>query len=165
MKFKNLIILTISALFASKSFAGDLGAEMRGVISEKVSEYVGSLVPGEGITEFSFEIEEESSPSYSLLAVRDINKTEHSNLFTQFSFHNREVGGDNRVISNLGMGKRFLNSDKSMMFGANSFLDFSLDEKHARASIGLEAKAEILEFVYNQYVNLTDNKLSSLLYF
>jgi len=91
--------------------------------------------------------------------VRDILSKENSNLFTQFSIHNNEVNGDNRYIGNLGLGYRLLNSDKSMMFGVNSFYDRDIQEGHSRVSLGFEAKASILDFTFNQYQKITNQKI------
>ena len=118
-----------------------------------------NLIPGEGVTEVSVEIREEDNPDFEILGVRDILSKENSNLFTQFSIHNNEVNGDNRYIGNLGLGYRFLNSDKSMMFGVNSFYDRDLQEDHSRVSLGLEAKASILNFTLNKYQKTTNMKV------
>ena len=61
-----------------------------GEISSKVSEYVSNLIPGEGDTEVSIDLRENNKPDYSILAVREIQKTEDGNFFTQFSFFNTE---------------------------------------------------------------------------
>ena len=143
-------------LVALNTLADEVKYKILSNLSEKISEYGLSLIPGEGYTEFDLELKERSEPSFSLLAVRDLDKQENSNFFTQFSLHNDDVGGDERYIANLGLGKRYLNSDKSMMFGINAFLDRDLREGHTRGSIGFEARAAILEFNYNQYLNLTD---------
>jgi len=127
--------------------------------SEKISEYTIGLIPGEGVTEVSVEIREEDNPDFEILGVRDILSKENSNLFTQFSIHNNEVNGDNRYIGNLGLGYRFLNSDKSMMFGVNSFYDRDIQENHSRVSLGFEAKASILDFTFNQYQKTTNQKI------
>ena len=57
-------------------------------ISKKVSEYVSNLIPGEGDTEVSIDLRENYEPDYSILAVREISKTDNGNLFTQFSLFN-----------------------------------------------------------------------------
>ena len=127
--------------------------------SEKISSTIGNLIPGEGVTEVSVEIREEDNPDFEILGVRDILSKENSNLFTQFSIHNNEVNGDNRYIGNLGLGYRFLNSDKSMLLGVNSFYDRDIREDHSRVSLGFEAKASILDFTFNQYQKTTNQKI------
>ena len=70
-----------------------------------------------------------------------------------------EINNDDRIIGNLGFGYRFLNSDQSMMFGANAFYDQDLSEDHKRVGFGLEAKASMLNFNYNQYQKATNQKI------
>ena len=89
------------------------------------------------------------------MTVRDIDKTESTNFFTQISFVNKDISGVNRYVGNVGLGYRFLTEDKSMMIGFNSFYDADLTEGHKRASLGFEAKASTLEFNLNQYYALT----------
>ena len=125
-------------------------------ISEMLGQAATTVLPGEGITEIDIQMEEKGEPHYSILGVRDISKSEDSNLFTQFSLHNSDVTGDERLIFNFGIGKRFLNADNSMMFGANSFLDFGIGEAHKRGSVGFEARASILEFTFNHYHPLSN---------
>ena len=73
--------------------------------------------------------------------------------------HNQEINNDDRITGNLGFGYRFLNSDQSMMFGANTFYDQDLSENHKRVGFGLEAKASILNLNYNQYQKATNQKI------
>jgi len=123
--------------------------------SQKISKIVADLIPGEGVTEVNIGIEKDSEPDFNILAVRDIEKTENTNFFTQISFHNSDISGNERYIGNVGLGYRFLTDDESMMIGFNSFYDHDLTEGHKRASLGFEAKASTLEFNLNQYHALT----------
>ena len=128
--------------------------------AKDVSEFFSSLIPGDGLTEASVEYRDidngSSNYQFSILGVRDFYSGEKSNLFTQFSLHTQEINKDDRYIGNLGLGYRFLNSDKSMMFGTNIFYDQDLSEDHKRVGFGLEAKASILDFSYNRYVKATN---------
>ena len=126
-------------------------------LSENVSEMFSNLIPGEGITEASIQINEDDNPDFEILAVRDISADEMSNLFSQFSFHTQEINSDNRFITNFGIGYRALNEDKTSMAGINTFFDYDL-EGHARASIGLELKASLLDFTANSYHKLTNQE-------
>ena len=140
-------------------------------ISKKTTKFVSGLIPGEGLTEVDISVRDSnylrfdrdgnSSFQFSILGVRDIIAKESSNLFTQFSLHNQDINNDQRVIGNLGVGYRFLNSDKSMMFGANTFYDQDLSEGHKRIGAGLEAKAAMLNFNYNLYQKATNQKVVS----
>ena len=153
------ILLLILTLFISSATLADVKGQALYKASEEISSIIGNLIPGEGVTEVSVEIREEDNPDFEILGVRDILSKENSNLFTQFSIHNNEVNGDNRYIGNLGLGYRFLNSDKSMLLGVNSFYDRDIREDHSRVSLGFEAKASILDFTFNQYQKTTNQKI------
>ena len=157
---KKILLSIIATLFFTAANADVIGQSLSKA-SEKISEYTIGLIPGEGVTEVSVEIREEDNPDFEILGVRDILSKENSNLFTQFSIHNNEVNGDNRYIGNLGLGYRFLNSDKSMMFGVNSFYDRDIREDHSRVSLGFEAKASILDFTLNKYQKTTNMKVAN----
>ena len=159
---KNFLIL-IFTLFISSVANADVTSQVLNNVSEKIASTIGNLIPGEGITETSVELRDNNEGSvnyqFSILGVRDISSQENSNLFTQFSIHTQEINKDNRIIGNLGVGYRFLNPDQSMMFGANAFYDQDISEDHKRVGFGLEAKASILDFSFNQYIKGTNQKV------
>lgn len=143
-------------IFSIFLFTTSSANEILNNLSTKISEFSSSLIPGEGVTEVNIEIKESQEPDFTILGVRDINKTKNSNFFTQFSLHNNDVGGDERYIGNLGFGYRFLTDDNSIMLGVNSFYDKDLENDHARGSIGFEARGSVLEFNLNQYYSLSN---------
>lgn len=151
--------------FFSSVVNADVKSHALNKASQKISSVIGNLIPGEGITETSVELRDNNEGNgnyqFSILGVRDIVSEENSNLFTQFSLHTQEVNSDNRIIGNLGLGYRFLNSDQSMMFGANAFYDRDISEKHERVGVGLEAKASILDFSFNKYAKATNQQIVS----
>ena len=124
-------------------------------LSENVSEIFSNLIPGEGITEASIQINEDDNPDLEILAVRDISSEEFSNLFSQISLHTQEINTSDRLITNLGIGYRQLSDDKSSMIGVNSFIDYDL-EGHTRGSVGLELKGATLDLSANSYHKLTN---------
>ena len=103
------------------------------------------MIPGDGDTEVSIDLRENNKPDYSILAVREIEKTEKGNTFTQFSLFNTEKNNDERIVGNLGIGKRFLSDDKTLLTGFNSFIDYD-DAGNARSSFGIEARSAVIEF-------------------
>ena len=123
-----------------------------------VSEYFSNLIPGEGITEASININDgdEDQINFSILGLRNIDKTDISNFFTQFSLMNSEVNNKNRLIANIGFGNRILTEDKSMMLGANIFYDRDTFENHDRVGLGFEAKASMLDLNLNIYEALSN---------
>ena len=96
-------------------------------MSENISEIFSNLIPGEGITEASIQINEDDNPDLEILAVRDISSEEFSNLFSQISLHTQEINTSDRLITNFGIGYRKLSDDKSSMIGFNSFIDYDLE--------------------------------------
>ena len=150
---KKISVILLSLLFISSSNAND--------ISTKVSDYISNLIPGDGDTEVSIDLRENNKPDYSILTVREIEKTETGNLFTQFSIFNTEKNNDERIVGNLGIGQRFLSDDKTLMTGLNGFIDID-DAGNSRTSLGIEARSAVIEFAYNQYFglgNATDEKV------
>ena len=170
---KIIFAFYILMLCSVTSVRADLTPEIVAIsnVGEKTTKFVSGLIPGEGLTEVDISIRDsnfirgardgESVFQYSILGVRDIALKENSNLFTQFSLHNQDINNDQRIIGNLGFGYRFLNSDQSMMFGANTFYDQDLSEGHKRLGAGLEAKAAMLDFNYNLYQKATNMKVVS----
>ena len=143
---KILISLIFSSLFALNANA------------ESLSEKISNLIPGEGLTEASIQINEDDNPDIEILAVRDLSSDEYSNTFTQFSLHTQETNGHDRFIGNLGFGYRMLSDDKSNLFGVNVFFDNDFEAEHRRGSIGLEVKGAYLDLTVNSYYALTDSK-------
>ena len=138
-------ILLISSAFADTSSN----------ISKQLSDFISEIVPGEGYTETSIDLRENYKPDFSILAVRELEKDDNGNFFTQFSLFNTEKNNDERIVGNLGFGKRTLSDDKYMMTGFNAFLDYD-DKGNARGSLGIEAKNAVLEF-YSNYYSGIDN--------
>ena len=151
MRIKYIFIVLLTLSLTGNSYAEDIGAN----ISKKISDLISQMVPGEGYTESSIDLRENNSPDFSILAVRELDKTDDGNFFTQFSLYNTEKNNDERIVGNLGFGKRTLSDDKLMMTGFNGFLDLD-DTGNARTSLGYEARNAVLSFSANYYVGLAD---------
>ncbi len=143
-------LLIFSALILN-SYSADISSN----ISKKISDYVSKIVPGDGYTETSIDLRENHKPDFSILAVRELEKNDNGNFFTQFSLFNTEKNNRERIVGNLGFGKRTLSDDKLMMTGFNGFLDLD-DAGNTRASLGLEARNAVLEFNSNYYLGIAD---------
>ena len=126
--------------------------------AKDISGLLSNIIPGEGLTEASIQINEDDNPDIEILAVRDLNSSEYSNTFTQFSLHTQETNGHDRIIGNLGFGYRKLSVDKSNLFGINAFIDNDFEAEHQRASIGFETKGAYLDLSINSYHALTNPK-------
>ena len=148
------ILLSIIATLLFTTANADVKGQALSKVSKKFSQYIIGAIPGEGITEFDIKLsdKDDNDPQFNLLILRDLYKQERSNFFTQVSLHTQDVGVSNlRYIGNFGLGYRMLTDDKNYMLGTNVFYDADLQKPHSRASIGLEAKAGILDFNFNKY--------------
>jgi len=146
---KKIIIILISFFLITSSNADDL--------SNKISNIIADLIPGEGDTEVSIDLRENHKPDYSILGVREIDKTDSGNFFTQFSLSNTEKRNTERTVGNLGFGQRMLSNDNTMMTGYNVFWDYD-SYGNSRTSLGLEARNAVLDFSGNYYLNTGDGK-------
>ena len=75
----------------------------------------------------------------------------HAQTFMQSSLTN----ASSRVFLNLGLGRRYLSGDESVITGFNAFLDYDPKYGHQRVSIGAEFKASAFELNANSYHALT----------
>ncbi len=141
---KKFLIVIISLFFLASASNADV-----------ISEYISNLIPGDGDTEVSIDLRENYSPDYSILMVRELSSDTNENTFTQLSLFNTEKNSDDRVVANLGLGKRFLSEDKFSMTGINAFVDYD-DEGNLRSSIGFEMRNAVLNFAFNNYFGLDD---------
>ena len=131
-------------------------ADIGNTVSKKISDFISNLIPGEGITETSVEINDADNDSinFSILGVRNLGKTDDTNFFTQFSLKNEEKNSSGRLTGNLGFGYRSLNEDQSFMHGANAFLDGDIFEGHKRLGLGWESKSSLVDLSTNYYQKL-----------
>ena len=132
-----------------------VSADVSDKISAKVNDYFSNLVPGKGITEVSIDLRENNSPDFSILAVRELEKSTNGNFFTQFSLFSTEQNNDERIVGNLGFGKRNLSKDKLTLTGTNLFFDYD-SHGNMRTSLGLETRNAVLEFYGNYYKGLDE---------
>ena len=149
---KKILILILTLIITTVANA-DVASQALNKVSEKIS----NLIPGEGITEVSLDYNDgdEDQLNFSILGVRDIEATDNSNFFTQFSLMNQEINSSGRIIGNIGLGYRKLSEDKNFMFGANIFYDKDFENEHERGSIGLEARGGNLELNANLYEDIS----------
>ena len=145
------IFITCLYLFTTFAYA-DTSNDIINKLSDKVSSFVENTLGGD--TEFSLEFPENDEVELELLKFKELDSSENQNSFSQLSLHTQEVNDDTRFILNLGYGQRYISSDKSMITGINAFVDYDT-EGHARTSLGVEAKAPILELTGNYYLGLS----------
>mgnify|MGYP001475370957 CR=1 FL=1 len=104
-------------------------------------------------TDFSIKSKEGNKPEVGILTFKPLEDTSDNLTFFQGSFFTHD--GDRETL-NLGIGKRFLNSDESFLYGLNVFYDHELDYNHRRGSIGGEIKSSIIELNTNHYFGISD---------
>ena len=154
-----IILLIISILFSTSSLADTKFKSLKNLALDYSSggaeNFISNLIEGEGDTEISIDIRENYKPDFSILAVREIDKTDNGNYFTQFSLFNTEKDNEERIGTNLGFGKRSLSDDKTLLTGFNIFFDYD-EAGNARTSLGFEARSAALEFIFNQYFGVDD---------
>ena len=153
MKFIKIFLTSLCLIITTVA-----NADVASQALNKVSENISNLIPGEGVTELDIGLSDadDNDPTINLLILRNLNKTDDSNLFTQFSLQTQDVGqNDLRYIGNLGLGYRFLNDDKTLMLGGNIFYDRDFEHDHERGSIGLEARGGNLEINANFYEDIS----------
>ena len=153
---KKILLSIIATLFFTAANADVIGQSLSKA-SEKISEYTIGLIPGEGHTEASIDLREDSKPDYSILAVRELLKLDSGNIFTQFSLFNTEQANEEKIIGNFGLGSRKLFDDNTMLAGFNAFVDNDFSETNRRASIGFELRNSVLDFHSNIYEGLQDS--------
>ena len=158
---KQFLIIVLLFLATSVFAKADLKESAFNKLTEKTSSIVSNLIPGEGLTEVDISYRENLDNNFQInvLGLRDIITGENSNFFTQFSLHNQEINNDDRYIGNIGLAYRFLNSDQTMMFGSNFFYDQDLTKNHKRLGLGLETKASMVNFNFNYYQKMTNQKI------
>ena len=149
--FKNISFIICLTLFTTFSYA-DNANDILNRLTDKISSIVENTLGGD--TEFSLEFPEDDDVELEILKFKELESNENQNSFSQFSLHTQEVNDDTRFILNLGYGQRYISSDKSMITGMNAFIDYDT-EGHARTSLGVEAKAPILELTGNYYLGLS----------
>ena len=151
------ILIIILSLFITTVANADIKGSVLSKASEKISEYTIGLIPGEGHTEVSIDLREDSKPNYSILAVRELLKIDSGNIFTQFSLLETEQANEEKIIGNFGLGSRKLLNEKTLLVGFNAFVDNDFSETNRRASIGLELRNSVLDFHSNIYKGLQDS--------
>ena len=93
----------------------------------------------------------------SIIAINPISdESDTSN--TTFFQGSLFLSDDSRETINLGLAKRKLVSEGTMLLGANVFYDHELDHNHQRASIGFETITSVGAITYNEYWGLSGKK-------
>ena len=73
-------------------------ADIKDNVEASFSKFMSNLIPGQGLTEASLDLRENYKPDFSILAVRELQKSDNGNYFTQFSLFNTEKNNDGRLV-------------------------------------------------------------------
>ena len=149
--FKKIVFIICISLFTTFAY-GDTANDIINRLTDKISSIVENTLGGD--TQLSLEFPEDDDVELEILKFKELDSSDGKNSFSQISLHTQEVNDDTRFILNLGYGQRYISSDKSMITGMNAFIDYDT-EGHARTSLGVEAKAPILELTGNYYFGLS----------
>jgi len=151
---KKVILIFFTLIYCVNSNAEELSNK----IAETASDYISNLIPGDGTTEVSIQLRENYKPDFSILGVRELDRTDSENTFIQFSLFNTEKLNKERYVGNLGIGKRFLSDDTYTLTGFNAFLDYD-HYGNTRASIGAEIKNAVMGLHSNYYKKIDNGSV------
>mgnify|MGYP001168982383 FL=1 len=106
-------------------------------------------------TDFSIKKIESIKPEIGIQTFKKFSESDNDLSFFQGSLF---LHDSDRETINLGIGKRYLSKDDSVLFGINAFYDYEFDYEHQRFSLGSEIKSSILDLNYNKYFSQSASK-------
>ena len=148
---KKLTIILFTFLFTANVNAVDIKNKFMNNFNSYLNDSLGQLFPTAEVSLSSGTLNEVTGSILVVKPLSDINDNENI-LFTQGSLF---LSDNSRETLNLGIGKRKLLNDDTLLIGANLFYDHELDYDHQRASVGIEAISSVGSFRLNQYYGLS----------
>ena len=152
---KNILSLIIIFFgFTVNSNSNELTNNLKSSIDQLLNETLSEMFP---MAEFGLSTGNTNEVTGSILVINplsDINNKNTSTFFQGSLF----LSDDSRETINLGLAKRKLVSEGTMLLGANVFYDHELDHNHQRASIGFETITSVGAITYNEYWGLSGKK-------
>ena len=150
-----VFFIFLSIFFITASNAEDLKNKLTGKFTSNLNQYLneslGEMFPTAEVGLTSGKTQKVKGHILVVKPLSDINDKENI-LFTQGSIY---FSDGNRETLNLGIGKRKLLYNDTLMLGANLFYDHELDYDHQRASLGIEAISSVASLRANQYYGLS----------
>jgi adhesin/invasin len=170
--FSKILALGVLAVAAAAGSAHGQGSSGPYAGSDVASKFGGrqiaSLIPYFGYEmpdwmkrfEVDWNFFDTNKPENSILTVQPLYQSgdKQDTLFVQGSLFHYALYGDYRWTGNIGLGYRKLLAHNTVMLGANVFYDNEFTNDHQRMSGGAEAKWGPLDFHFNNYVALSDDK-------
>ena len=152
---KIIFFIFLSLFFITTSNAEDLKNKLTGKFTSNLNQYLneslGEMFPTAEVGLTSGKTQKVKGHILVVKPLSDIDDKENI-LFTQGSIY---FSDGNRETLNLGIGKRKLLNNDTLMLGANLFYDHELDYDHQRASLGIEAISSVASLRANQYYGLS----------
>ena len=150
-----VFFIFLSIFFITASNAEDLKNKLTGKFTSNLNQYLneslGEMFPTAEVGLTSGKTQKVKGHILVVKPLSDIDDKENI-LFTQGSIY---FSDGNRETLNLGIGKRKLLNNDTLMLGANLFYDQELDYDHQRASLGIEAISSVASLRANQYYGLS----------
>jgi len=151
LKVKKIILISLLLVFGLSAHAADIKNKFMNNFNSYLNDSLGQLFPTSEVSLSSGTTNEVTGSILVVKPLSDINDNENI-LFTQGSLF---LSDNNRETLNLGIGKRKLVNNDTLLIGANLFYDHELDYDHQRASVGIEAISSVGSFRLNQYYGLS----------
>jgi len=148
---KKIILISTLLVFGLSAHAADIKNKFMNNFNSYLNDSLGQLFPTSEVSLSSGTTNEVTGSILVIKPLSDINDNENI-LFTQGSLF---LSDESRETLNLGIGKRKLVNDDTLLIGANLFYDHELDYDHQRASVGIEAISSVGSFRLNQYYGLS----------
>ena len=148
---KKIILISLLLVFGLSAHAADIKNKFMNNFNSYLNDSLGQLFPTSEVSLGSGTTNEVTGSILVVKPLSDINDNENI-LFTQGSLF---LSDDSRETLNLGIGKRKLVNNNTLLIGANLFYDHELDYDHQRASVGIEAISSVGSFRLNQYYGLS----------
>jgi hypothetical protein len=155
---KNFFIIIAISLISFNSYAEDLKNKAKSKFTSNFSKYLheslGQIFPTAEVGLTSGKTQKVKGHILVVKPLSDINDKQNT-IFTQGSIY---FSDNDRETLNLGIGKRKLVNNDTLILGANIFYDHELDYDHQRSSIGLEAISSVGSLRANQYYGISKFK-------
>jgi adhesin/invasin len=151
LNVKKIILISSLLIFGLSANAADIKNKFMNNFNSYLNDSLGQLFPTSEVSLSSGTTNEVTGSILVVKPLSDINDNENI-LFTQGSLF---LSDDSRETLNLGIGKRKLVNNDTLLIGANLFYDHELDYDHQRASVGIEAISSVGSFRLNQYYGLS----------
>ena len=151
LNVKKIILISSLLVFGLSANAADIKNKFMNNFNSYLNDSLGQLFPTSEVSLGSGTTNEVTGSILVVKPLSDINDNENI-LFTQGSLF---LSDDSRETLNLGIGKRKLVNNNTLLIGANLFYDHELDYDHQRASVGIEAISSVGSFRLNQYYGLS----------